>query len=141
MTLLKNTPIIPSNKRQKFETKILLSFFFVMASLWFIMVYYTITPWIFGIELEMKSDLDISYITWFSVSLGMISTLLWFSIQSIYLFVGKRIERQQKILIQNKKYSKFPLVSILIPAKNEENVIQKTIQSCLAQSYKNFEII
>jgi len=141
MKTLKNIPIIPSNKRQKFETKLLLGFFFVMASLWFIMVYYTVTPWVFGVELEMESEIDISYITWFSVILGLISTLLWFSIQGTYLFLGKRIEQKQKKLIQNKKYSKYPLISILIPAKNEENVIQKTIEGCLAQSYKNFEVI
>ncbi|MGD8431029.1 MAG: glycosyltransferase [Nitrosopumilaceae archaeon] len=141
MSTLKNIPVVPSNKKQKIETKILLGFFFVLAALWFIMVYYTVTPWIFGVELQMESELDISYITWFSVSLGMISTLLWFSIQTIYLFTGNKIERQQRKLIKNKRYSKFPLVSILIPAKNEENVIQKTIAGCLAQSYKNFEVI
>ena len=141
MRKLKNTPIIPSSKRQQFETKLLLGFFFVMASLWFIMVYYTVTPWVFGVELDMTSDLDLSYLTWFSVMLGMTSTFLWFSIQTIYLFVGKRIERQQEKLVKKKKYSTFPLVSILIPAKNEQNVIQKTILGCLAQSYKNFEVI
>jgi len=105
------------------------------------MVYYTVTPWFFGVELEMKSDLDLSYITWISVSLGMVSTFLWFSIQSVYLFAGKKIERQQEELIKKKKYTRFPLVSILIPAKNEQDVIQKTIKGCLAQSYKNFEVI
>lgn len=141
MTILKNIPIIPSSKREKLETKLSLAFFFVMASLWFLMVYYTVIPWILGIELEMKSDLDISYITWFSVSLGLTSTFLWFSIQTTYLFVGKRIEKQQENLIKKKKYTSYPLVSILIPAKDEQEVIKKTIDGCLAQSYKNFEVI
>ncbi len=36
------------------------------------------------------------------------------------------------------KYS--PYVSIIVPAKNEENVISRTIESILNQTYKNFEL-
>jgi len=102
MTILKNTPIIPSSKWQKFETKIMLGFFFVMASLWFLMIYYTVVPWIVGIPLGMDSNLDLSIMTWIFVSLGLVSTMLWFSMQCGYLFIGKKIERQQALLIKNK---------------------------------------
>lgn len=126
---------------QKQENKILVSIFFTISALWFIMIYYTIMPWILGIPLQMNSDIDLSFLTWFSVSLSLVSTLLWFIIQSAYLVVGKKIEREQAQIIRNKKYHSFPLVSILIPAKNEESVIKRTIEGCLDQTYRNIEVI
>jgi chlorobactene glucosyltransferase len=35
----------------------------------------------------------------------------------------------------------FPLVSILVPARNEENNIEKCVRSLLAQNYPSFEIL
>jgi len=125
----------------KQENKILLSMFFAFSGLWFIMIYYTIIPWILGIPLQMDSEIDLSFLTWFSVSLSLVSTLLWFIVQGAYLVIGKKIERNQAQIIRNKKYHSFPLVSILIPAKNEESVIKRTIEGCLDQTYRNFEII
>ena len=37
--------------------------------------------------------------------------------------------------------SSLPLVSILIPLYNEEHYIEKTIESCLSQTYPNIEVI
>ena len=105
------------------------------------MMYYTIMPWILGVPLEMNSDIDLSFLTWFSVSLSLVSTLLWFIIQSVYLVVGKKIEREQAQIIRDKRYVGFPLVSILIPAKNEASVIKRTIDACLDQTYRNIEVI
>lgn len=48
------------------------------------------------------------------------------------------------LLICHKRKLKFhehPLVSILIPAYNEEICIEKTLASCVHQTYPNFEII
>ena len=36
---------------------------------------------------------------------------------------------------------KAPFVSILIPARNEENNIERSIRSVLAQNYNNYELI
>jgi chlorobactene glucosyltransferase len=41
----------------------------------------------------------------------------------------------------NKSKEKSPLVSICIPARNEESVIDRCITSALKQSYPNFEIL
>lgn len=38
-------------------------------------------------------------------------------------------------------YNSFPLVSILIPARNEEKNIEKCVRSILNQKYPNFELI
>jgi len=40
-----------------------------------------------------------------------------------------------------KDYQNQPLVSILIPLFNEENLIAQTIECCLNQTYKNIEVI
>ncbi len=40
-----------------------------------------------------------------------------------------------------KKSQEFPFVSVLIPARNEENNIRKVIKSLMKQNYPNFEII
>jgi cellulose synthase/poly-beta-1,6-N-acetylglucosamine synthase-like glycosyltransferase len=122
-------------------SKGMVAVFFTISAFWFIMMYYTVVPWILGIPLHMNADLDLSAVTWFSVLLSLTSTLLWFVFQSTYLVVGKKIEKQQALLIRNKRYHNPPLVSILIPAKNEEAVIRRTINSCLAQTYKNIEVL
>lgn len=41
----------------------------------------------------------------------------------------------------NKVLTEQPLVSVLIPARNEENNIKKCLDSFLNQSYKNYEIL
>ena len=41
----------------------------------------------------------------------------------------------------NKNNASYPMVSICIPARNEEAVIERAIQSLLSQNYPNFEII
>jgi cellulose synthase/poly-beta-1,6-N-acetylglucosamine synthase-like glycosyltransferase len=42
---------------------------------------------------------------------------------------------------RNLKFKKYPLVSVLVPAYNEEICIEKTLSSCIYQTYPNMEII
>jgi len=103
---------------------------------------YTIIPWLLGQSLPMDSELDLSLFMWFFVSVSFIGSGLWFFIQLTYLVVGTRLVNQQKDLIKKYDYvSNPPLISILIPAKNEESVIKRTINACLSQTYKNIEIV
>lgn len=41
----------------------------------------------------------------------------------------------------SENYSLEPFVSLIIPAYNAENFLQKSVQSCLEQSHKNLEIL
>lgn len=69
-----------------------------------------------------------------------ISNLIIFGI----LFDFSYIFYRASLLFLNKRRiysSERPLVSILIPAYNEEICIEKTLNSCLFQTYPNFEII
>ena len=62
--------------------------------------------------------------------------------QAGFLLVGNKMARYQKKLISEVAYTvSRPLVSIIIPARNEEAVIRRTISSALAQSYTNIEVL
>ena len=48
---------------------------------------------------------------------------------------------KSKDTTRGKRYYKKPLVSVVVPAHNEELVIERTLDSILASTYKNIEII
>ena len=106
------------------------------------MIYYTVVPWFFDVRLEVNQSIDITPFTWALVALAMTSSVLWLTMQTAYLFSRNRLKRRSISLIQAHRYDLHePLVSIIIPARNEESVIKRTIVSCLAQTYRNIEAI
>jgi cellulose synthase/poly-beta-1,6-N-acetylglucosamine synthase-like glycosyltransferase len=114
-----------------------------MAILWVIMIFYTISSWLFGYTLPHNASIDISGLTWVFAIFSLISTSLWLFVQAGFLFVNNKvINYQRKALINWRKNnsSKF-CVSIIIPAKNEEAVIKRTITNCLSQTYRNIEVV
>jgi cellulose synthase/poly-beta-1,6-N-acetylglucosamine synthase-like glycosyltransferase len=113
-----------------------------MAMLWVIMVFYTIWPWLLGYTLARNSSIDISGLTWGFVILSLISTSLWFFAQAAFLLVNNKvINYQRKALINWRDNGSNSLVSIVIPARNEEAVINRTISNCLSQTYRNIEVV
>lgn len=122
--------------------KISLFAFYVFVILWGMMVYYTLVPWGAGIGLERNTAVDITPLTWALVSMSMVSSMLWLGIQIMYLLATGKLEMQQRtMMLLHRGYVVNPTVSIIIPARNEETVIKKTISSCLSQTYGNIEII
>ena len=74
-------------------------------------------------------------------NIGKVSSL---SIYVIYPFVIKKVINHQLMLIKRKRHSRAsykPRITIIIPARNEENVIRKTVINCLQQIYTNIEIL
>lgn len=66
-------------------------------------------------------------------------TGIWCYIICIWL---KSIENSPKLFEErNKELYTHPKVSIILPAKNEQNYIKKCIQSILDQDYPNYELI
>jgi cellulose synthase/poly-beta-1,6-N-acetylglucosamine synthase-like glycosyltransferase len=51
------------------------------------------------------------------------------------------MNRRKRYIINSKIEAKNPLVSILVPARNEEKILKKCIENLLKSSYKNYEII
>lgn len=64
--------------------------------------------------------------------------LFWIIFDFIYI-----IYRIYLLIIHKRKlhFHEYPLVSILVPAHNEEICIEKTLISCIHQTYPNLEII
>jgi cellulose synthase/poly-beta-1,6-N-acetylglucosamine synthase-like glycosyltransferase len=117
--------------------------FFVISSLWFLLFFFTLVPWLTGMQLPMNKKLDISYLTTPLLGLYLLNTMIWLVVYLIYPFITNKVINHQLMLIKNKRFGKQqqPLVSILIPANNEENVIRRTILDCLQQTYQNIELI
>ncbi len=118
--------------------------FFVIASFWFLMLSYTVGPWLMGIELPRNKNLDVSFLTIPLLGIYLLNTVTWASIYIAYPFVRNRVINHQLMLIKSMKHGKRlrkPLISIIIPARNEETVIRKTVINCLQQTYTNIEIL
>jgi cellulose synthase/poly-beta-1,6-N-acetylglucosamine synthase-like glycosyltransferase len=129
--------------------KLTIVLFLIIGCLWFMMVFFTLSHWLMNTQIPMNKDLDIYLLTTVLMGLVLIQQVVWFSIYLIYPFAYKKAINHQLILMQNKKLgnrcplfgNQSPLVSIVIAARNEENVIRKTVLNCLQQRYKNFEVI
>src|SRR3989339_1128781 len=66
--------------------------------------------------------------------------LILFWILFDFVYIAYRVS----LLIIHKRKLRFhehPLVSVLVPAYNEEVCIEKTLTSCIHQTYPNLEII
>lgn len=89
-------------------------------------------------------DVDLSFIT-----LPFLYILLFYVFLSLFIFVVYFIADKRIKILQNETYrknyslikEKNELCSIIIASRNEENVIRKTVEECLKQTYPNFEII
>jgi cellulose synthase/poly-beta-1,6-N-acetylglucosamine synthase-like glycosyltransferase len=126
----------------RISDKVSISVFFVMATLWGIMIYYTLEPRLLGYDILTDNRVDISPLTWVFVILSLVGSSLWFFVQVGFLLVGDKVINNQNRALMNKRCDwSQPLVSIIIPAKNEEAVIKRTIASCLSQTYMNIEIV
>jgi poly-beta-1,6-N-acetyl-D-glucosamine synthase len=117
--------------------------FYMLSGLWFLMVYYTLVPWMANTPIEMSNWPNLSFVTWILIGLSLIGSSLWFIIHVLYPFVRGRVINEQLQAAKSAWYDKNtkPLVSIIIPARNEESIIQRTINRCLSQSYGNIEIL
>src|SRR5919202_1634238 len=82
------------------------------------------------------------------VIIAVFSAWLYFLIYTIISF--KRVPKLQSANEQQKGninalfisgYNKYPKVSVILPARNEEKYIAKCLDSLINQSYPNFEIV
>jgi cellulose synthase/poly-beta-1,6-N-acetylglucosamine synthase-like glycosyltransferase len=107
------------------------------------MIFYAISSWLFGYALPHNASIDLSGLTWVFVILSLISTSLWLFVQAAFLFANNKVIIYQRKALTNsrKNNSDKSCVTIIIPAKNEETVIERTITNCLSQTYRNIEIV
>ncbi|MDX1587033.1 MAG: glycosyltransferase, partial [Balneolaceae bacterium] len=67
--------------------------------------------------------------------------VIYLAITSIIFFLNRRDFVPLLPAKKNLFDEQAPKVSILIPARNEEDVIQKCLESALTQNYPNLEVI
>jgi cellulose synthase/poly-beta-1,6-N-acetylglucosamine synthase-like glycosyltransferase len=108
------------------------------------MFYYTVAPYFWTKAIPVNRNLDMSFITTPLVAASIINSAIWVSIYIIFHIIRKKVIDYQ-VTIMNKNSLATdehpPLVSIIIPARDEENVIRQTVLNCLEQTYKNIQVI
>ena len=140
--------------------------FFVIGVLWFTIISSSIYYWIYGIEVLIDKDIDLYYLTLPLLGFNLLYTLVSIFIFCIYITTFNKVKNYQlKKITENKgdlskenvitnsicsgairsivvgDSTKNSLCSIIIPSRNEENVIRETIHNCLSQTYQNIEVI
>jgi chlorobactene glucosyltransferase len=67
---------------------------------------------------------------------------VWLFIRSLHSHMNTPIIKNSSNMIENKKLSfNHPFVSVIVPARNEEDNIEKCLLSILMQEYPNFEVV
>ena len=121
-----------------------IAFFFVIIALWALVLTSTIYPWIYGIEILINTDIDLTYYTLPILGFNLIYVFMLILIFALYLGTHGKVKRYQ-LQMKKKASEKFrdqkELCSIVIPARNEESVVKRTVLNCLQQTYQNIEVI
>jgi cellulose synthase/poly-beta-1,6-N-acetylglucosamine synthase-like glycosyltransferase len=121
-----------------------IALFFATIALWTLVLTSTIYPWVYGIEILVNTDVDLSLFTLPLLGFNLIYVALAIAVFLIYLGAYGRVKKHQ-LALKKKASPRFAnqaeLCSIIIPARNEESVIKRTVLNCLQQTYKNVEVI
>jgi cellulose synthase/poly-beta-1,6-N-acetylglucosamine synthase-like glycosyltransferase len=123
--------------------KVWISFFFATIGLWALVLASTIYPWINGIEILVNTEVDLWFFTLPILAFNLIYVFMLIVIFAVYLATYGSVRRYQ---MKMKKMAaavggKSDLCSIVIPARNEESVIKRTVLNCLQQTHQNVEVI
>lgn len=100
-----------------------------------------------GVEALVDTTIDLSLVTVPILAISLVYVVLSIFILVLYLVSYDRTERYH--LQVKSKYSasirspfiREELCSIIIPARNEQDTIKRTVQRCLQQTYRNIEVI
>jgi cellulose synthase/poly-beta-1,6-N-acetylglucosamine synthase-like glycosyltransferase len=121
-----------------------IAFFFVIVALWALVLISTIYPRVYGVEILVNTDIDLTYYTLPILGFNLIYVFMLILIFALYLGTHSKVRKYQLQMKKNasrKFRSQAELCSIIIPARNEESVIKRTVLNCLQQTYHNIEVI
>jgi cellulose synthase/poly-beta-1,6-N-acetylglucosamine synthase-like glycosyltransferase len=138
-----------------------MTLFCVLVLLWLISVTSTLYQWIYGIGALIDDSISLYYFTLPLLSMYFFYTFVSIFVFSIYLVAFSKVKNyQMQKIIDTRKGSKDlnsiinksnisiqvgnladDLCSIIIPSRNEESVIGKTVRHCLIQTHRNIEVI
>ncbi|HJT47091.1 MAG TPA: glycosyltransferase [Nitrososphaeraceae archaeon] len=120
--------------------------------LWIAIFFSLMTVWLFVLisilrlsntNVLVDREVDLSIPTSLALNFNMLYLFTSIFVFSVFLVAFNKLQRyQRKIKTKNQSYLKQQdLCSIIIPARNEENVIKRTVIACLEQTYRNIEIL
>jgi cellulose synthase/poly-beta-1,6-N-acetylglucosamine synthase-like glycosyltransferase len=115
----------------------------------------------FGLSPLVNSDIDLYYFTLPLLSIYLFYFFTSIFISCVFLVTFNKVKNHQlqkiiearkgaeNVIIENNNYNESiedmsfanELCSIIIPSRNEEGVIGKTIRHCLLQTHRNIEVI
>lgn len=141
-----------------------IALFMLVEVIWVIILSSLIYQWVYGIEVLVDTDFNLVYVTAPLLGLSLVyifTTIFVFFIH--FMTYGKvkkyqihKVESSRQIIkrhiamtniktggtgANNTENQLEDLCSIIIPSRNEENVIRETIRNCLLQTYKNIEVV
>jgi cellulose synthase/poly-beta-1,6-N-acetylglucosamine synthase-like glycosyltransferase len=124
--------------------KVWIAFFLVVILFWALVLTASIYPRAYGIEVLVDLELDLTIFTLPILGFNLIYVFILITIFSVYLAAFGRV-RNYQIKMKKDASARFlnqeELCSIIIPARNEESVIKRTVLDCLRQTYQNIEVI
>lgn len=136
------TKIFPRNEKKW------IAFFFLLVGLWFIVLGTTVYNRLSGSYGLVDTSVDLSFITTPLLGLVLMYTFVTIFIFIAHLFTIKKAKSYQMscqpmtVSAQGRGGGNDkPLCTIIIPSRNEESVIRRTVQECLRQTYSNIEVI
>jgi cellulose synthase/poly-beta-1,6-N-acetylglucosamine synthase-like glycosyltransferase len=121
-----------------------IAFFFIVIALWSLVLTASIYPRIYGIEILVDSDFDLTYFTLPILGFNLVYVFMLIMIFVLYLASYGRVKTNQlkmKERVSDRFSEQKELCSIVIPARNEESVIKRTVIDCLKQTYQKIEVI
>ncbi len=124
--------------------KVWIAFFFIVIALWVLVLTTSIYPRIYGIEILVDSDIDLTYFTLPLLGFNLIYVFMLIMIFILYFGAYASVRKYQlrmKERVSDRFRNQMELCSIIIPARNEESVIKRTVLDCLKQTYQKIEVI
>lgn len=115
-----------------------------MIALWALVFTASIYPRIYGIEILVDSEFDLTYFTLPILGFNLIYVVMLILIFGVYLAAYGKVAKHQlkmKERVSERFRNQTELCSIIIPARNEESVIKRTVLECLKQTYQKIEVI
>ena len=70
--------------------------FAIIFTLWFLMFYYTVAPYLLGKTMPINKNLNLSFITTPLVAASIINSSIWVSIYTIFHIIRKKVIAYQQ---------------------------------------------
>ena len=113
--------------------------FFVIA-MWALVLSYILGYIIMPRNVLVNTDIDLTVPTFAAMSFNLIYLSLGVFIFITYLLKINKLKETHLGITRNRKQF-HELCSIVIPARDEENVVKAAVLKCLRQTYQNIEVL